>query len=100
MTLIERYTNAVAQYLPAARRSEITRELHANILDRVEHLSEQQGRELNTAEVAEVLKELGHPRQVANRFLPRQILVSEELFPLFKRSEEHTSELQSRENLV
>lgn len=86
MTLIERYTNAVAQYLPAARRSEITRELHANILDRVEHLSEQQGRELNTAEVAEVLKELGHPRQVANRFLPRQILVSEELFPLFKEA--------------
>jgi hypothetical protein len=86
MTLIERYINAVAQYLPTARRGEITRELHANILDRLEHLSEQQGRDLNTTEIAEVIKDIGHPREVARRFLPRQLLVSEELFPLFKEA--------------
>lgn len=84
MNLIDRYMSAVAYYLPANRREEITRELRANILDRVEHLSEQKGRDLNAAEIAGVLREIGHPQQVANRFLPQQVLVSEELFPLFK----------------
>lgn len=86
MTLIDRYTNAVAQYLPVNRRAEITRELRANILDRIEHLSEQNDRDLSTAEIAEVLRDIGHPQQVASQFLPRQTLVSEEFFPQFKEA--------------
>lgn len=86
MTLIDRYTNAVAQYLPIDRRTEITRELQANILDRIEHINEQNDRDLSAAEIAEVLREIGHPQQVASRFLPKQTLVSEELFPQFKEA--------------
>ncbi len=39
MNLIDRYISAVAQQLPAGRRDDITRELKANILDRLESLA-------------------------------------------------------------
>lgn len=84
MTLINRYMSAVAQYLPADRRDEITRELRANILDRLEHIQEQTGRANSDAEISAVLKELGHPQRVAKGFLPPERLVSEEFFPQFK----------------
>ena len=35
MKLIDRYISAVAQQLPASRRDDITRELKANIIDRL-----------------------------------------------------------------
>lgn len=84
MTLIDRYISAIKQYLPADRREEIARELYANILDRLEHLQEENGSMAGESEVAEVLREIGHPQQVAGRFLPSEQLVSVELFPHFK----------------
>lgn len=47
MKLIDRYMSAVAFHLPESRRDEITRELRASILDKLENLAEQQGREIN-----------------------------------------------------
>lgn len=86
MELIDRYMNAVAQALPESRRDEITRELRANILDKLEAIAEEQGREPTGAEVSAVLKALGHPQKVAGSFLSGQQLVSTELFPLYKRA--------------
>ncbi len=86
MELIDRYMNAVAQALPESRRDEITRELRANILDKLEAIAEEQGREPTGAEVSAVLKALGHPQKVAGSFLSGQQLVSSELFPLYKRA--------------
>ncbi|MEN0037833.1 MAG: hypothetical protein AAGC78_12240 [Cellvibrio sp.] len=86
MELIDRYIYAVGQGLPESRRDEITRELRANILDKLEAISEEQGRAPNDAEVAEVLKALGHPQKVAGSFSTAQQLVSAELFPVYKRS--------------
>ncbi|WP_062064093.1 HAAS signaling domain-containing protein [Cellvibrio sp. OA-2007] len=86
MQLIDRYMSAVASYLPEVRRDEIVRELRANILDKLESLAEQQGREATEADVSALLKELGHPQQVASRFLPAQQLVTADLFPLYKQS--------------
>ena len=86
MELIDRYMNAVAQALPESRRDEITRELRANILDKLEAIAEEQGREPTGAEVSAVLKALGHPQKVAGSFLSGQQLVSAELFPLYKRA--------------
>ena len=85
MKLIDRYMSAVAFCLPENRRDEITRELRANILDKLESLAEQQGREVSEDDVAAVLKELGHPEQIANSFLPAQQLVTAELFPLYRQ---------------
>lgn len=86
MQLIDRYMSAVACHLPKERRDEITRELRANILDKLESLEEQQGGEVTEADVSSVLKSLGHPQQVANSFLPPQQLVTAELFPLYKHA--------------
>ncbi len=86
MELIDRYMDAVAQALPESRRDEITRELRANILDKLEAISEEQGREPTEAEVSAVLQNLGHPQKVAGSFLIGQQLVSTELFPLYKRA--------------
>jgi hypothetical protein len=86
VNLVDRYMGAVALSLPVDRREEITRELRANILDRIESLTEEQGRMTSQSEIAEILRGMGHPRQVAARFLPPQRLVGEELFPLYKEA--------------
>jgi len=86
MKLIDRYMHAVAQALPESRREEITRELKANILDKLEALAEEKGREPSDEEISAVLKELGHPQKVAGSFLTGQQLVSTELFPFYKQT--------------
>ena len=86
MKLIDRYMYAVAQALPESRREEITRELKANILDKLEALAEEKGREPNEEDISAVLKELGHPQKVAGSFLTGQQLVSAELFPFYKQT--------------
>lgn len=86
METIDRYMHAVAQALPERRRDEIIRELRANILDSLESIREQQGREPTSGEVAALLVALGHPQQVAASFQPPQQLVTADLFPLYKQS--------------
>lgn len=86
MKLIDRYMYAVAQALPESRREEITRELKANILDKLEAFAEEKGRESNDEDISAVLKELGHPQKVAGSFLTGQQLVSAELFPFYKQT--------------
>jgi hypothetical protein len=86
MKLIDRYIHAVAQALPESRREEITRELKANILDKLEALAEEKGREPSDEEISAVLKDLGHPQKVAGSFLTGQQLVSTELFPFYKQT--------------
>lgn len=85
MKLVDRYISAVAQQLPANRRDDITRELKANILDRLESLSEEQGRATTSADESAILRELGHPQRVAASFLPPQTLVNSNWFPIFKQ---------------
>ena len=86
MNLIDRYLNAVAQQLPAARRHDIVRELKANILDRLEAVAAEQGREPTAADETRVLTELGHPQQVASAFLPPRTLVNTQWFPFYTKS--------------
>jgi hypothetical protein len=86
MKLIDRYMHAVAQALPESRREEITRELKANILDKLEALAEEKGREPSDEEISAVLKDLGHPQKVAGSFLTGQQLISTELFPFYKQT--------------
>jgi hypothetical protein len=85
MELIERYLQAVGVNLPAARRADIERELRANIMDQVDALGAQLGRALSASEQAELLIQLGHPQLVAQRFLPPQQLVSDNLLGFYKQ---------------
>ena len=85
MNLIDRYISAVAQPLPASRRDDIARELKANILDRLENFAEEHGRPTTPADESAILRELGHPRQVAAGYMPPQTLVNSTWFPIFKQ---------------
>lgn len=77
MPLRKHYQKVVAKKL---------RELKANILDKLEALAEEKGREPSDEEISDVLKELGHPQKVAGSFLTGQQLVTAELFPVYKQT--------------
>lgn len=83
MELVKRYIAAVQRELPQAKRDEIGRELNANIMDQLDMLSEQQG-ELTDTDIAAVLKQMGHPRTVAQQFVPPQPLISLHYMPVYR----------------
>lgn len=83
MELVKRYIAAVQRELPEAKRDEIGRELNANIMDQLDMLSEQQG-ELADTDIAAVLKQMGHPRTVAQQFVPPQPLISLHYMPVYR----------------
>lgn len=83
MELVKRYVSAVARYLPEADKAAISRELDADIQDKIEHQAQQQGRVLSTDEIAALLQQWGNPRHVAAQYAPAQPLVSSELMPLY-----------------
>jgi hypothetical protein len=83
MDLLERYLQAVGQYLPAARCADVLAELRSNLLERIDDLGEQQGHALNEAEIADVLRGHGRPALVAARYLPQRSLIGPEIFPFY-----------------
>ncbi|MDT8427464.1 MAG: hypothetical protein RQ757_01715 [Pseudomonadales bacterium] len=85
MNLVQRYIAAVQRELPEAKREEIGRELNANIMDQLDALREQQGN-LEDAHIATVLKQMGHPRTVAQQFVPPQALISPGYMSLYRHT--------------
>ncbi|WP_215396494.1 HAAS signaling domain-containing protein [Rheinheimera oceanensis] len=83
MELVKRYIAAVQRELPEVKRDEIGRELNANIMDQLDMLSEQQGGLADT-DIAAVLKQMGHPREVAQQFVPPQPLISLHYMPVYR----------------
>ena len=85
MELVQRYIAAVQRELPEPKRDEIGRELNANIMDQLDALAEQQGA-LTDTDIANVLKQMGHPRTVAQQFVPPQPLISPGYMSLYKNT--------------
>lgn len=85
MELVQRYIAAVQRELPENKRDEIGRELNANIMDQLDALAEQPGG-LTDADIAALLKQMGHPRTVAQQFVPPQPLISPGYMPLYKNT--------------
>ncbi|HZY72961.1 MAG TPA: hypothetical protein VFE22_07645 [Edaphobacter sp.] len=81
--LLERYLQAVGQYLPARRRADTLAELRANLLDEMDDLAEEPGQPLPDAELSAVLQRHGRPILVAARYLPQQSLIGPEIFPFY-----------------
>ena len=82
MTLIDRYLAAVAAQLPAAGRDDVVAELRDDIMSRIEARQERLGRDLTDDEVEAILREVGHPLEVAARFgSGPQHLIGPALFP-------------------
>jgi hypothetical protein len=83
MELLERYLQAVGQYLPAKGKADTLAELRANLLGEMEGREEELGRPLTQAEVVAVLEEHGRPMLVAARYMPQQYLIGPGLFPIY-----------------
>jgi hypothetical protein len=83
MDLLERYLQAVGEYLPTKGRADALAELRANLLDKMEEREETLGRPLTEDEVAEILRSHGHPSIVAARYQPRRSLIGPEIFPYY-----------------
>lgn len=83
MDLVTRYIAAVQRELPEDKRDEIGRELNANIRDQLDALAEQKG-ELSDDNIAAVLLQMGHPRDVAQQFVPPQPLISLSYMPVYR----------------
>ncbi|HEY3771189.1 MAG TPA: hypothetical protein VGN44_21125 [Candidatus Angelobacter sp.] len=85
MELLDRYLQAVWEYMPSGDRDDFVKELRDNILSQMEDRAAELGHELNASEQAEILKRFGHPLVVAApyRRLPMQQLVKPKLFQRF-----------------
>jgi hypothetical protein len=83
MDLLERYIQAVGQYLPSAAREDTLAELRANLLEQMDARSEELGRSLTDADASAILLAHGRPEVVAARYLPQQSLIGPGLFPTY-----------------
>jgi hypothetical protein len=83
MELLDRYVQAVKNYLPKNRRDDIAAELRSNILEQVEDKEAELGRPLTIEEEEEMLRKHGHPMQVAARYMPQQHLIGSTVFPYY-----------------
>jgi hypothetical protein len=84
MNLLERYLQAVGQYLPAATKDDTIAELRANLLDQMDAREQELGRLLVESDVAEMLKAHGKPEAVALRYLPQQSLIGPTVYPFYR----------------
>jgi hypothetical protein len=83
MDLLERYLQAVGEYLPARTRADTLAELRENLLAEMECREEEMGRSLTQGEVADVLEKHGRPVLVAARYLPQHHLIGPAWFPIY-----------------
>ena len=83
MDLLERYLQAVGQYLAPATRADVLAELRVNLQAEMDDLAEEKQRPLTESEVAVILKAHGRPMLVAARYLPQRYLIGPEVFPFY-----------------
>jgi hypothetical protein len=79
--MIDRYVNEVGQHLPRKTRADIEMELRSLLLDT---LDEQSNGEPTPKIAAEVLREFGHPEEIAAQYRPEESLIGPKLFPTYK----------------
>src|SRR5579875_1431127 len=83
MELVERYLQAIGQYLPVETRADILAELRTELEDQMEARAEEWGRPLDEADVAALLKVQGKPELVALRYIPQRSLIGPSVFPFY-----------------
>ncbi len=79
--MIDRYVNEVGEHLPRKTRADIEMELRSLLLDTLE---EQSGGEPTPKIAAEVLREFGHPEEIAAQYHADEFLIGPKLFPTYK----------------
>jgi hypothetical protein len=86
MDLLERYLQAVGQYLPPATREDVLAELRVNLQAEMDERAAESERTLTESEAAAILKAHGRPMLVAARYLPQRYLIGPELFPFYMQT--------------
>jgi hypothetical protein len=82
-SIIDRYVFAVARLLPRAQRDDIAAELRANLQSHVDEEEALRHQPLSEGEVLDILRNYGHPRDVAANYGARQYLIGPEVFPSY-----------------
>lgn len=82
--MLDRYLRAVRFWLPGEQQADIVAELSEDIRSQLEDRQAQLGRPLDESELADILKQRGHPMRVAERYLPQQHLIGPVLLPAYR----------------
>ena len=83
MNLLERYLQAVAQYLAPGTREDVLAELRVNLEAEMDARAEEKQGPLTESEAAAILKAHGRPMLVAARYMPQHYLIGPEVFPFY-----------------
>lgn len=84
MEIIKKYIYAIQRRLPASNKEDIAKEINSLIFDDLEGRYSQKD-EYTSEEIETVIKDMGHPREVAARYRgDKQLLIGPELFPIYK----------------
>lgn len=83
MNLLERYLQAVGQYLAPGTREDVLAELRVNLQAEIDAHAEEKEEPLTESEIAAILKAHGRPMLVAARYMPQQYLIGPEVFPFY-----------------
>ena len=83
MNLLERYLQAVGQYLAPGTREDVLAELRVNLQAEMDARAEEREGPLTESEAAAILKAHGRPVIVAARYLPQRYLIGPEVFPIY-----------------
>lgn len=84
MEIIKRYIYSIQRRLPMKGKEDIAKEINSLIFDELEGTYGKR-EEYTNEQVEAVLKEMGHPREVAARYRgDKQLLIGPELFPIYK----------------
>jgi len=83
MDLLDRYLQAVRLWLPRAQKNDIIAELSEDLHAQIEDQQTALGRPLTDDEVDALLRRVGRPVVVANRYLPQRYLIGPAWFPIY-----------------
>jgi hypothetical protein len=83
MEILDRYLKAVKFWLPSEQKQDIIAELSEDIRSQIEDKESELGHPLSDAEVEAILKKVGPPMLVAQRYLPPRYLIGPALFPMY-----------------
>jgi hypothetical protein len=83
MNLLERYLQAVGQYLAPETREDVLAELRVNLQAEMDARAEESEGPLTENEAAAILKAHGQPMLVAARYMPQHSLIGPEVFPFY-----------------
>jgi hypothetical protein len=83
MNLLERYLQAVGQYLPPETREDVLAELRVNLQAEMDARAEEREGPLTETDAAAILKAHGRPMVVAARYMPQRYLIGPEVFPFY-----------------